>query len=162
MIIIVTGVSGSGKTTVGRLLAEELGWLFYEGDDFHPQNNIQKMTQGTALTDEDRIGWLAALSQLIHELDRKNRSAVVACSALKQAYRDVLAGKSAAVRFVFLKGSRDLIRERMKKRHGHYMKADLLESQFAILEEPAQAVAVDIAEHPDLIVQRVKRALRLT
>ncbi len=155
------GVSGSGKTTIGRLLAETLGWPFYDGDDFHPSANIQRMTQGMALTDEDRAGWLDALSQLVCALEREGRSAVVACSALKQAYRDALVGKSTAVRFVYLKGRRGLIRERMEKRRGHYMKADLLESQFDILEEPVQSVAVDIAESPELIVRRVKQALGL-
>jgi gluconokinase len=158
---MVMGVSGSGKTTIGRLLAEELGWPFYEGDDFHPAANIRKMTQGSALTDEDRAGWINALSQLIRELGREDRSAVIACSALKQAYRDALVRKSRDVHFVYLKGSRDLIRERMERRHGHYMKADLLQSQFDILEEPVQAVVVDITEPPGMIAHRVKRALKL-
>jgi gluconokinase len=161
VIIIVMGVSGSGKTTIGRLLADELRWPFYEGDDFHPSANIQKMTHGMALTDEDRSGWLDALSQLIRQLGGEGRSAVIACSALKQAYRDALVGKNTDVRCVYLKGSRDLIRERMERRHGHYMKADLLESQFDILEEPVQAVVVDITEPPGMIAHRVKRALKL-
>jgi gluconokinase len=159
--IIVMGVSGSGKTTIGRLLAETLGWPFYDGDDFHPAANIQRMTQGIALTDEDRAGWLDALSQLVCSLEREGRSAVVACSALKQAYRDALVGKSTAVRFIYIKGRRGLIQERMEKRRGHYMKADLLESQFDILEEPVQSVAVDVAESPELIMHRVKQALGL-
>jgi gluconokinase len=163
VIIIVMGVSGSGKTTVGRLLAGELGWPFYEGDDYHPPANIQKMSHGMALTDDDRSGWLDMLSRLIRELEGEGRSAVVACSALKQEYRDVLAGRGITdVRFVYLKGTRDLIRKRVEERRGHYMKADLLESQFDILEEPARSVVVDISESPGLIVNRVKRALGLT
>ena len=159
MIIIVMGVSGSGKSTVGRLLAEELAWAFYEGDDYHPLANILKMTHGIALSDEDRAAWLGSLARLVFELDRGGRSAVIACSALKQEYRDALSGGSAAVRFVYLKGSRDIIRERMEMRHGHYMKAGLLESQFAILEEPHEAVIADISQPPELIISMVKRAL---
>lgn len=159
MIIVVMGVSGSGKSTIGRLLAEELAWAFYEGDDYHPPANIRKMTQGIALSDADRTAWFDSLARLVLELDRGGRSAVIACSALKQAYRDALAGKSADVRYVYLKGSRDLIRERMETRHGHYMKAGLLESQFATLEEPHEAVVADIVQPPELIVRLVKRVL---
>jgi gluconokinase len=159
VIIVVMGVSGSGKSTVGRLLAEELAWAFYEGDNYHPLANIRKMTHGIALSDADRAAWLGSLARLVFELDRGGRSAVIACSALKQAYRDALTGKSAAVRFVYLKGSRDIIRERLEMRHRHYMKAGLLESQFAILEEPQEAVVADISQPPELIVSMVKRAL---
>jgi gluconokinase len=159
MIIVVMGVSGSGKSTVGRLLAEELAWAFYEGDDYHPPANIRKMALGIALSDADRAVWLGSLARLVSELDRGGRSAVIACSALKQAYRDALAGKSEAVRFVYLKGNRDLIRERMEMRHGHFMKAGLLESQYVILEEPHEAVVADITQPPELIVRMVKRAL---
>jgi gluconokinase len=161
VIIVVMGVSGSGKSTVGRLLSEELGWQFYEGDDYHPPDNVRKMTQGIALSDADRAVWLGSLARLVSEFVRDGRSAVIACSALKQAYRDALIGKSTDVRFVYLKGNRDIIRERMDMRQGHYMKAGLLESQFAILEEPCEAVAADIAQPPELIVRMVKRALGL-
>jgi gluconokinase len=159
VIIVVMGVSGSGKSAVGRLLAEELAWEFYEGDDYHPPDNIRKMTDGIALGDADRAAWLGSLARLVSELGRGKRSAVIACSALKQAYRDALVGKSADVRFVYLKGNRDTIRERMEMRQGHYMKAGLLESQFAILEEPRGAIVADISQPPEWIVSIVKRAL---
>lgn len=155
------GVSGAGKSTIGRFLAEELEWSFYEGDDFHPPANIRKMTHGIALTDADRAAWLSALSQLICELDRDMQSAVVACSALKQAYREKLTGKITRVQFVYLKGSYDLILGRLQTRRGHYMKPDLLKSQFEILEEPGQALVIDAAQTPEMIVRQIRQALKL-
>jgi len=130
------GVSGSGKTTIGRLLAQDLGWPFYDGDDFHPQANIDKMRQGIPLTDDDRDAWLTALRQQIETFIDNRQSAVLACSALKQAYRERLRGDRPEVRFIYLKGDYALIRQRLQGRQGHFMKADLLSSQFATLEEP--------------------------
>jgi gluconokinase len=159
MIIILMGVSGSGKTTVGRLLARDLGWPFYDGDDFHPQANIDKMRQGIPLTDADRDSWLTALRQQITALIANHQSAVLACSALKQAYRDRLRGDQPEVRFIYLKGDYALIRRRLRKRRGHFMKADLLTSQFAALEEPQGVPTVDIAQAPEAIVECIKQAL---
>lgn len=153
------GVAGSGKSTVGRILAHELGWPFYEGDDFHPRANIAKMRSAVALTDADREAWLAALARLIRKLDRSGRKAVVACSALKQAYRETLAGKTGNVRFVYLRGSINLIRKRLLSRQEHYFKADLLKNQFDILEEPENAVVVDAAIPPPAIVEQIRLAL---
>ena len=155
------GVSGTGKTTVGRLLAEELGWPFYEGDEFHPRANVEKMSRGLALSDEDRAPWLAALHDLLQDLTRKNESAVLSCSALKQAYRDRLQGGAEDVRFVYLKGNFELIQERLVERDEHFMKANLLPSQFAALEEPAGLPTIDVAQEPGAIVARIKRALGL-
>jgi gluconokinase len=159
MIIILMGVSGSGKTTVGRLLARDLGWPFYDGDDFHPQANIDKMRQGIPLTDADRDSWLTALRRQIDNLIGNHQSAVLACSALKQAYRDRLRGDWPEVRFIYLKGDYALIRRRLRKRRGHFMKADLLTSQFATLEEPQGVPTVDIAQTPEAIVECIKQAL---
>jgi len=160
MIIIVMGVSGSGKTTVGRLLAERLSWPFYDGDDSHPAANVAKMSAGLPLTDEDRAGWLAALAALLRSRIAEGGSAVLACSALKQNYRRQLNVDPNQVRFVFLKGDYELIWERMKERPGHYMKADMLASQFAALEEPGdEALTSDITSTPAEIVEQIVRLL---
>jgi gluconokinase len=161
MIIILMGVSGSGKTTIGQLLAQDLGWPFYDGDDFHPQANIDKMRQGIPLTDEDRDSWLTALRHHIDTLLDNRQSAVLACSALKQGYRDRLGGDRPAVRFIYLKGDYALIRQRLQKRQGHFMPADLLKSQFATLEAPEDVLAIDISQTPEAIVNSIKRALEL-
>jgi gluconokinase len=161
LIIILMGVSGSGKTTVGSLLAQDLGWPFYDGDDFHPQANIDKMRQGIPLTDEDRDSWLTALRHHIDILLDNRQSAILACSALKQAYRDRLGGDRPAVRFIYLKGDYALIRQRLQKRQGHFMPADLLKSQFATLEVPEDVLAIDISQTPEVIVNSIKGALEL-
>ena len=161
MIVILIGVSGVGKTAIGQLLAKDLGWQFYEGDDFHPQANIDKMSQGIPLTDADRAPWLAALNRLIRDLVREGRSAVVACSALKQAYRDRLLRDTQDGCVIYLKGDHDLIRKRLQERPGHFMKASLLASQFDALEEPERVLAVDTAQEPETIVSLIKRELKL-
>ncbi len=144
--VVVMGVSGSGKTTVGRRLASRLGFDFADADAYHPPENIAKMSRGTPLTDEDRRPWLARLRRLIEERASEGRSLVLACSALKASYRQELerAEPMARVHFVYLKGDFDTILDRMRARRGHYMRAAMLESQFRDLEEPADAVTVDV------------------
>ncbi len=155
------GVSGSGKTTIGQILAKDLNWRFHEGDNFHPKANVDKMSQGIALTDEDRAPWLAALDHLIQDLIQETQSAVIACSALKQAYRVLLEGNRNQVVFVYLKGSYNLIRERLLARKGHFMNPDLLRSQFATLDVPQDILTLDIAEKSNVIIDRIKQALQL-
>jgi carbohydrate kinase (thermoresistant glucokinase family) len=159
MILIVMGVAGCGKSTIGQQLADRLGWPFYDGDDFHPPANIQKMSEGIPLTDEDRSGWLITLADLIGNHVRHNQSAVIACSALKKKYRDIL-HVDASVRFVYLRGSYDLIEARLRQRSGHYMPSNLLSSQFASLEEPHGALTVDISLPPEQLVTEIIRQLR--
>ena len=154
MIVIVMGVSGSGKTTVGELLAERLGCGFSDADDFHPAANVDKMRAGTPLTDDDRWPWLKALRQAIDDWQAAGESRVIACSALKAAYRDVLSPHDDVV-FAFLKGSAETIAGRLKARKGHYMNPRLLTSQFATLEEPADAIVADIAPPPAAVVDEI-------
>jgi gluconokinase len=158
MIVIVMGVTGSGKTTVGRLLAEQLGWQFADADDFHPQSNVEKMRQGTPLTDDDRQPWLERLRAAIDSWIVEGRNAVLACSALKRSYRQELEA-GPEVRFVYLKGSAELIAERVRARHGHFAGEQILAGQFADLEEPEDAVIVDIAATPQEIVVEIRGKL---
>ena len=154
-VLVLMGVSGSGKTTVGRLLARELGWRFFEGDAFHPAANIEKLGRGIPLTEEDRAPWLAALAQLVTDLESHGQSAVIACSALRQSHRDALRRAGASVQFVHLQGDSELIRSRLAKRRGHFAAPSLLESQLDTLEAPSDAFSVDIARPPSDIVSRI-------
>jgi gluconokinase len=149
------GVSGSGKSTIGEPLAARLGVPFLDADEFHPPVNVAKMASGTPLTDADRWPWLALLNEKL----KKEKSAVLACSALKQSYRDALARGLADCRFVHLRGNLELIRERLATRQHRYMPASLLESQFAALEPPQDAIEVDISESPEACVDAVVKAL---
>jgi len=154
------GVAGSGKTTVGQLLAARLGWPFADGDDYHPDANVLKMRNGIPLTDEDRQPWLDRLRALITSWIASGKSGILACSALKGKYRDSLEGNDA-VRFVYLKADLELLRQRLQQRTGHYMKSDMLESQLAALEEPAEALTVDASRAPEEIVGTIVAALGL-
>ncbi len=159
MVVIVMGVAGSGKTTIGRRLAAALGWPFHEGDDLHPAANLQKMSAGIPLTDEDRLPWLQELRRLVERVLADGGNAVIACSALKASYREILAGGLEGVRFVHLSGSPELIRRRLAHRAGHFMKAGMLDSQLAALEQPADAVTVDISGSPEEIVAAIRGRL---
>lgn len=157
-VIVVMGVSGSGKTTVGVKLAQELGWPFYDADDFHSAANREKMAQGIPLNDADRAEWLKSLKALIQKHVEEGTSCVLACSALKQRYRDTLA-VNEKVRFAYLRGSFEQIETRMKLRKDHYMPVELLKSQFEALEEPRDAVIVDISHSPDEIIQIIRKGI---
>jgi carbohydrate kinase (thermoresistant glucokinase family) len=157
-IIVVMGVSGSGKTIVAALLAGRLQWEFEDGDWLHPEANIEKMHRGIALADEDRWPWLRAIAAWMDEKRREGRHGVVACSALKRSYRDVLIGDRRDVRLVYLKGDEALIARRIAARHGHFMAASLLHSQFETLEEPREderPITVSIEARPAQIVSRI-------
>jgi gluconokinase len=162
-VLVVMGVSGSGKTTIASALARREGWTLLEGDSFHPAANVAKMASGTPLTDEDRWPWLRAIAAEIDGTIAQGESAVVACSALKRAYRDILIDGRKGVFLVYLRGSKDLIRQRMAQRKDHFMPPALLDSQLATLEEPApdeHAIVVDIGPPPDEIVADIERQLR--
>lgn len=161
-VIVVMGVSGSGKSTVASLLAGRLGWEFEDGDDFHPAANVEKMQAGTPLTDEDRWPWLAAIAAWIDRLRAEGRHGVVTCSALKPAYREILLGGRPDVRLVYLRGDRELIGRRMAARHGHFMPTSLLDSQFRTLEEPTpdeNPLVVSIGGTPQAIVAEIVETL---
>src|SRR5579864_5347741 len=152
MVIIVMGVAGAGKSTIGQLLEQRLGYEFHDADDLHPAANREKMRRGIALSDADRSPWLAAVRALIDRCVTTGLNAVVACSALKQAYRDLLVTEPSAVKLVYLKGDRDLIEQRLANRHGHFFDRGLLQSQFEALEEPRDAIVEDITRDPSTIV----------
>lgn len=162
-VIVVMGVSGCGKTTVGQLLATELCGAFADADAFHPPENRERMREGIPLTDADRAGWLQVLGTLIRNRRGDSRPLVLACSALRAAYRDVLihsAAESAqAIRFVYLRGNKALIRARLDARQGHFMPSGLLDSQFATLEEPTDAVVLDVSKSPETLSREAARAL---
>ena len=152
---IVMGVSGCGKSRIGKLLAEHLGWDFYDADDFHPPENVTKMANGIPLDESDRAPWLASLNELISSSLKADRPGVLACSALKERYRQQLMEGNDGVQIVYLKGSYDLIWSRMEKRTDHYMKPHMLKSQFDALEEPSNALTMDISRSVDDIVQEI-------
>ena len=161
MVAIIFGVSGVGKTTVGQLLARELGWKFYEADDFHPQANIEKMKSGLPLNDQDREPWLTSLRELIERCVDAGEDAVLACSALKRKYRDHLRVNNQ-VKFIFLRGDRAQVSKQIEQRHGHFMNPKLLDSQFADLEEPEPdegVITIEIGRSPDELVREIKRKL---
>jgi gluconokinase len=158
MIVVVMGVTGSGKTTAGMLLAKRLDWEFADADDFHSAANKEKMHQGIPLTDADRIPWLEAMHARLLQLAAEKRNAVLACSALKQSYRELLL-RGIDARLVYLKGSYDLIRQRLQARKGHFADEHILAGQFADLEEPTDAIVVDITPPLEAIVEEICRRL---
>jgi gluconokinase len=161
MIVVVMGVVGAGKTTVGRLLAQQLDWKFADADDFHPPANIEKIRHGIPLNDEDRKPWLHQLRQQIEKWISLRQNAVLACSALKRSYRDELK-VGDAVRFVYLHGNAALIAQRLRARHGHFAGEQILASQFADLEEPVEGIRVEIDRSPEQIVSEMRAKLGLS
>lgn len=160
-VIIVMGVSGCGKTTIGELLAEKLGWQFSDADEFHPAANVAKMSAGQPLNDDDRAPWLQAISEHISDCLARDVGAVVTCSALKKAYREVIVVDLERVKFVYLHGSRELLWERISGREGHFMKPAMLDSQLATLEMPEDALTVEITSKPEAIVASICDSLSL-
>ena len=157
MILLLMGVAGSGKTTLGQLLASQLNWPFYDADDFHPPANVAKMASGQPLTDADRAPWLRALRQRIETSLTAGENAIIGCSALKAAYRSVLQPSSAEpIRFIYLRGSPELLAERLAGRSGHFMKPAMLASQLSTLEEPADAFTLDIARPPEALIAQIR------
>ena len=154
------GVAGSGKTTIGSLLADELNWKFYDADDFHSESNRAKMSLGIALTDADRAGWLITLKELIAENIQQNIPAVLACSALKDSYRNTLK-VDQQVKFIYLKGTYEQIKIRLNKRTGHFMSAGMLDSQFHTLEEPQNVLTIDITHTPQEIISIIRKGFNL-
>jgi gluconokinase len=154
------GPAGSGKTTVGELLAAQLKWEFADADNFHPPANIQKMARGIPLHDEDRIPWLHSLRDAILQWDAQNKNVVLACSALKRSYRELLQINSN-VKLVYLKGSYELFRERLRSRKGHFAGEQILAGQFADLQEPTDAITIDAAQSPEQIVAEIRKQLAL-
>jgi gluconokinase len=166
MIIVLMGVSGSGKTTIGNQLSTALGWDFVDGDTLHPQANIDKMSQGIALTDDDRQPWLRTIRALIHHEIENNKNLVLACSALKASYRDMLRQGLNQVKIVYLKASQAVLQERMERRHGHFMPSSLLQSQLDTLEEPTEdstkshtVVTVNVNQPSEKVVEQIRLKL---
>ncbi|MHB8381142.1 MAG: gluconokinase [Candidatus Binataceae bacterium] len=161
MIVILMGVSGAGKTTIGRMLAGALGWDFRDGDDLHSVANREKMISGVALSDADRQPWLAAIRAMIDGYVARGQSAIVACSALKRSYREMLCGDPSKARFVWLDGAPELITRRLAARRGHFMRPELLASQFTDLEAPPDALRIEVSSPPAEIVAAIRRELSI-
>lgn len=159
MIIVVMGVAGSGKTRVGRALAERLGWPFFDADDLHPPENIATMSGGVPLTDAEREPWLEALRGLLQRMHAEGRDLVLACSALRARFRERLRDGAGEVRYVYLRADRELLARRLTTREGHFMPAALLDSQLAALEEPEGELTVDAAAPPEEIVEEIRARL---
>lgn len=162
MVLLLMGVTASGKTTVGHLLRDQLGWPFYDGDDFHPPANIEKMSKGIPLTDDDRRPWLESLHRVMADAEAAGTSAIVASSALKEAYRQILSDGLRTLRIVFLKGDPATLQDRLDHRVGHFMPKTMLPSQMAALEEPKDAIVVNAGQPPNVIVQQILEALELS
>src|SRR5438128_10143796 len=158
MVLVLMGVVGSGKTTVGKLLAHELGWKFADADDFHPRANVDKIRRGIPLDDCDRVPWLSALHDAIEQWNESQQNVVLACSALKQSYRNKLRARS--VHFVYLNGSQQLIASRLRSPQGHFASESILASQFADLEEPADAITVGVDQTPEAIAAKIRAQLK--
>ena len=154
-IIILMGVTGSGKTTIGKLLSEQLGWTFYDGDDFHPPANVEKMSAGIALDDQDRVPWLTKLRELALDSISSGQSAIIACSALKAWYRDEFLACHSNVIFFHLSGTAECITKRLAQRKDHFMDPALLKSQFETLEEPEEAYLIDVSSSPEEIAAKI-------
>jgi gluconokinase len=160
VIVIVMGPAGVGKTTIGELLASQMSWEFADADNFHPPANIEKMAHGIPLGDADRLPWLNALRDAEQKWDAQHQNVVLACSALKRSYREILQINSS-VKLVYLKASYELLRQRLHARKGHYATEAILDGQFADLEEPGDAITIDAAEPPKQIVAEIRRQLGL-
>lgn len=159
MIIIIMGVSGVGKTTIGKLLAETLQWEFRDADDFHSLENVEKMRRGISLSEADRKPWLQDLQIAIKHWLQENKNVVLACSALKDSYRQFLVLDGDRTKLVYLKGSYQLVQQRLHQRQNHYMSEKLLSTQFETLEEPSDAIYIDVVEPPLVIVQNIRTIL---
>jgi gluconokinase len=161
MVVVVMGVTGAGKSTIGQLLASSLGWEFRDGDDLHSEESKGKMRRGVALTDLDRAPWILAVREVVRGMLASGVNGVLACSALKQSYREQIVGglDPGSIKFVYLKGSKRLIGERLAGRIGHFMNPRLLQSQFDTLEEPEDAIVVDVSAAPEAIVGDIRARL---
>jgi gluconokinase len=161
MIVVVMGVAGSGKTSIGTELARQLHWIFLDADDFHSVANIARMRSGSPLTEEDREPWLGRLREALSAIDGRGASVVLACSALTEHFREHLSAGLSDVRFVYLEGTFTAIQKRLRARAGHFFSATMLQSQFDTLEEPTGALVIDTSEPPDVIVRRIRNTMAL-